>query len=122
MHAIGILLYEAFATALAEAEGIVEPSREQLAGFDRKRKKTTPNRDWRHPHDPDSRVTKMKHGRTHLAHKAKHAVDLDSIALLAVRLPAADQGDTTTLGDRCSEAQVAAADDSRRIGSGSRSR
>jgi len=98
--------YEAFVTALAEAEGIVEPSREQLARFDRKRKKTTSNRDWRHPHDPDSRVTKMKDGRTHLAHKAEHAVDLDSGALLAVRLPTADQGDTTTLGDTFNEAQV----------------
>jgi transposase len=98
--------YEAFVTALAEAEGIVEPSREQLARFDRKRKKTTSNRDWRHPHDPDSRVTKMKDGRTHLAHKAEHAVDLDSGALLAVRLPTADQGDTTTLGETFNEAQV----------------
>lgn len=97
--------YEAFVTALAEAEGIVAPSREQLARFDRKRKKTTSNRDWRHPHDPDSRVTKMKDGRTHLAHKAEHAVDLDSGALLAVTLPTADLGDTTTLGDTFDEAQ-----------------
>lgn len=98
--------YEAFVTALAEAEGIVEPSREQLARFDRKRKKTTSNRDWRHPHDPDSRVTKMKDGRTHLAHKAEHAVDLDSGALLAVRLPTADQGDTTTLRETFNDAQA----------------
>jgi transposase len=97
--------YEAFVTALAEAEGIVEPSREQLARFDRKRKKTTSNRDWKHPHDPDSRVTKMKDGRTHLAHKAEHAVDLDTGALLAVTLPAADRGDTSTLGDTFHEAQ-----------------
>lgn len=97
--------YEAFVTALAEAEGIVAPCREQLARFDRKRKMTTSNRDWRHPHDPDSRVTTMKDGRTHLAHKAEHAVDLDSGALLAVTLPTADLGDTTTLGDTFDEAQ-----------------
>jgi len=97
--------YEAFVTALAQAEGIVEPSREQLARFDRKRKKTTSNRDWRHPHDPDSRVTKMKDSRTHLAYKAEHAVDLDTGALLAVTLPAADLGDTSTLGDTFDEAQ-----------------
>jgi len=97
--------YEAFVTALAEAEGMVEPSREQLARFDRKRKKTTSNRDWKHPHDPDSRVTKMKDGRTHLAHKAEHAVDLDTGALLAKTLPTADRGDTSTLGDPFHEAQ-----------------
>jgi transposase len=39
----------------------------------------------------------MKDGRTHLAHKAEHAVDLDSGALVAVTLQDADQGDTTTL-------------------------
>jgi transposase len=27
------------------------------------------------PHDPDARITKMKDGPTHLAHKAEHAVD-----------------------------------------------
>lgn len=97
--------YEAFVTALAEAEGIVEPSREQLARFDRKRKKTTSNRDWKHPHDPDSRVAKMKDSRTHLAYKAEHAVDLDTGALIAVTLPAADLGDTHTLGDTFNEAQ-----------------
>jgi transposase len=98
--------YEAFITALAEAEGIVEPNREQLARFDRKRKKrSTSNRDWMHPHDPDSRIAKMKDGRTHLAHKAEHAVDLDTGALLAVTLPAADQGDTTTIVGTFEEAQ-----------------
>ena len=39
----------------------------------------------------------MKDGRTHLAHKAEHAIDLDSGALVAVTLQDADQGDTTTL-------------------------
>jgi transposase len=39
----------------------------------------------------------MKDGRTHLAHKAEHAVDLDSGALVAVTLQGADVGDTTSL-------------------------
>lgn len=110
--------YEAFVTALAEAEGIVGPSREQLARFDRKRKKTTSNRDWRHPHDPDSRVTKMKDGRPHLAHKAEHAVDLDTGALLAVRLPSADQGDTKNAGGHVLRGAEATADGLRGIGPG----
>jgi transposase len=73
------------------------PTREVLARFDRKRKKKTSNKDWRSPSDPDAKVAKMKDGRTHLAHKAEHAVDLDSGALIAVTLQEADQGDTTTL-------------------------
>jgi len=39
----------------------------------------------------------MKDGRTHLAQKAEHAVDLETSAIVAVTLQRADQGDTTTL-------------------------
>ena len=39
----------------------------------------------------------MKDGRTHLAHKAEHAVDLETGAIVAVRLQGADTGDTTTI-------------------------
>ena len=39
----------------------------------------------------------MKDGRTHLAHKAEHAVDFDSGAIVAVTVQGADTGDTTTL-------------------------
>jgi transposase len=89
--------YQAYLTRLAEASGITTPTREALARFDRKRKKKTSNKDWTSPSDPDAKVAKMKDGRTHLAHKAEHAVDLDSGALIAVTLQGADHGDTTTL-------------------------
>jgi transposase len=39
----------------------------------------------------------MKDGRTHLAHKAEHAVDLDTGAVVAVTVQDADDGDTTTM-------------------------
>jgi transposase len=68
-----------------------------LARLDRRRKKRTSNKDWQNPFDPDAKITKMKDGRTHLAHKAEHAVDLDSSALVAVTLQGADVGDTTSL-------------------------
>ena len=89
--------YEAFLTGLAKASGIETPTREELARLDRKRKKTTSNKDWTNPHDPDAKVTKMKDRRTHLAHKAEHAVDLETGAVVAVTLQGADQGDTTTI-------------------------
>ena len=60
--------YEAFLTRLAEASGIATPTRADLARVDRKRKKKGSNDDWTHPDDPDARITKMKEGRTHLAH------------------------------------------------------
>src|SRR5690606_41210975 len=40
------------------------------------------NDDWFNPNDPDAEVTKMKDGRTHLAHKHEIAVDLDSGAVV----------------------------------------
>jgi transposase len=89
--------YEAFLTGLAKASGIETPTRQDLARLDRKRKKKTSNKDWTNPYDPDAKVTKMKDGRTHLAHKAEHAVDLDTGAIVAVTLQGADEGDTTTI-------------------------
>ncbi len=88
--------YPEFLTKLAKESGIETPTREDLARLDRKRKKKGSNKAWKHPHDPDARITKMKDGRTHLAHKAEHAVDLETGAVVAVTLQGADQGDTTT--------------------------
>jgi transposase len=89
--------YEEFLTGLAAASGIKTPTREALARFDRRRKKKTSNKEWTNPWDPDAKITKMKDGRTHLAHKAEHAVDLDTGAIVAVTLQGADEGDTSTI-------------------------
>jgi transposase len=100
--------YDEYLKQLARAAGIDDPTREQLARFDRKRKKKGSNDEWKHPKDPDARITKMKDGRTHLAHKAEHAVDLSSGAVLAVTVQAASEGDTTTIHRTLEEAQAAA--------------
>ena len=91
--------YQKFLTRLAQASGIETPTRADLARVDRKRPKKGRNTDWRHPHDPDARITKMKGGRTHLAHKAEHAVDLETGAIVGVTVQGADQGDTTTIAE-----------------------
>ena len=100
--------YEEYLKGLAQAAGIENPTREQLARLDRKRKKKGSNEEWQSPSDPDARITRMKDGRTHLAHKAEHAVDLSSGALLAVTLQPANEGDTTTIHETVEEAQAAA--------------
>jgi len=99
--------YEEYLKGLAQAAGIENPTREQMARLDRKRKKKASNQEWTSPSDADARITKMKDGRTHLAHKAEHAVDLDSGALLAVSLQPASDGDTTTLPKTLEQAQAA---------------
>ena len=75
-----------------------------MARLDRKRKKKGSNKDWTSPSDPDAKITKMKNGRTHLAHKAEDAVDLDTGAIVAVTIHGADQGDTATLPETLAEA------------------
>jgi len=89
--------YQQFLTRLATASGLKTPRREALARLDRRRKKRTSNAEWVNPSDPDAKVTQMKDGRTHLAHKVEHAVDLDTGALIAVTLHGADVGDTTSV-------------------------
>ena len=89
--------YDEFLTDLAKASGIETPTREDLSKIDKTRKNKASNDDWQSPSDPDARITKMKDGTTHLAHKAEHAVDMETGAVIAVTLQPADQGDTTTV-------------------------
>src|SRR6266566_4064930 len=96
--------YQEFLKRLAQQSGIATPTREQLARLDRKRARKGSNEEWAHPHDPDARITKMKDGRTHLAHKAEQAVDFSSGAVVAVTLQPADRGDTASVRETVCEA------------------
>ena len=96
--------YEEFLMELAKASGIETPRREDLAKLDRKRTGKGSNRVWKHPHDADARITRMKDGRTHLAHKAEHAVDLETGAIVSVTVQGADRGDTQTMVKTLTEA------------------
>ena len=83
-----------------------EPTAEEIARFDRQRKdKKVSNQEWRSETDPDSRITKMKDGRTHLAYKAEHVVDLDTELILAAEIYHADTADVDTIGPSISQAQ-----------------
>lgn len=79
---------------LAKAEGIENPSDDDLRRLDRNRPdKKVSNQEWQSPTDPDSRIAKMKDGRTHLAYKAEHTVDLESQAIVAPLITHADRSD-----------------------------
>jgi transposase len=96
--------YQEFLKRLAKESGIRTPSREALARLDRRRQKKGSNAEWTSPADPDARITKLKDGRTRLAHKAEHAVDMVSGAIVALTIQGADQGDTQTLAETLQEA------------------
>ena len=89
--------YDSFLESLAKESGIETPTRADLARIDKKRKNKASNDDWQNPNDPEAEITKRKDGRTHLAHKVEHAVDMDSGAVMAVTIQPGARGDTQSL-------------------------
>lgn len=98
--------YRQMLKRMAEESGIETPAAEDLTRMDRERKgKKLSNTDWESPVDPDAKIAKMKDGRTHMAYKPEHAVDLDTGAIIAAEIHPADEGDTTTLEKTLEAAQ-----------------
>lgn len=99
--------YRKYVRRLAEEEGgLTDPSDEDVRRFDRKRAgKKTSNKEWKSPTDSDSRIVRMKDGRTHLGYKIEHAVDLDSDILVGAAVYAGDQADSTTLLETLEETE-----------------
>jgi transposase len=103
--------WQEYVTRLMREEGIIEPdhkpSDEEVRRFDKKRKgKKVSNEDWKSSTDEDSRITQLKDGRTHLAYKAEHVVDLESELLLAVEIRPATDADSQTLVDSVMQANL----------------
>jgi transposase len=101
--------WKQFVLRLMREEGAIaaehEPSDEEVRRFDKNRKnKRVSNEEWVSPSDPESRIAQMKDGRTHLAYKAEHVVDLKCDVILAAAIYPADQADTQTLVDSVMEA------------------
>jgi transposase len=102
--------WQEYVAGLMKEAGVVapdaEPTAEEIRRFDRERKnKKVSNEDWESKTDPDARIAKMKDGRTHLAYKAEHVVDLASELIVAAEVYHADQSDSYTLVDSVMEAQ-----------------
>ena len=102
--------WKQYVTRLMREDGTIEaeqePTDEEVRRYDKKRKnKRVSNEEWVSPTDPESRITQLKDGRTHLAYKAEHVVDLKSDLVLAAEIRPADHADTETLVDSVMEAQ-----------------
>jgi transposase len=90
--------YREMLERLAVESGIATPTAEDLIRFDHRRQgKRRSNQDWTAPSDREARIAKLKDGRTRLAYKPEHAVDLDTGAIVAAEIHPADRGDTATL-------------------------
>jgi transposase len=98
--------YREMLQQMAKESGIETPSADDLVRIDRARKgKKLSNEEWTSKTDPEAKIAKLKDGRTHLAYKPEHAVDLDTGVIVAARLHPADHGDTTTIADTLAAAQ-----------------
>jgi transposase len=105
--------YREMLKRLAVESGIATPTADDLIRLDRRRKgKRLSNADWASPSDPEARIAKLKDGRTRLAYKPEHAVDLDTGVIVAAEIHAADRGDVTTLPEtlKAAEANLAVVD------------
>jgi transposase len=98
--------YREMLTQMAKESGIETPSADDLVRIDRSRKgKKLSNEEWISKTDPEAKIAKLKDGRTHLAYKPEHAVDLDTGVIVAAALHPADEGDTTTIAQTRSAAE-----------------
>jgi transposase len=98
--------YPQFVKRLAQDSGMENPTEEDARRFDRKRSgKKTSNKEWASRTDPDARIAKLKDGRTRLAYKSEHVVDLETGALVGVSVHEADLSDTDTLSETLANAE-----------------
>ncbi len=103
--------WKQYVTRLMREDGTIEsdetPTDEELRRYDKQRKnKRVSNEEWQSTTDAESRIARMKDGRTHLAYKAEHVVDLETELVLAAEIYPADQPDTETLVDSVLEADI----------------
>ena len=98
--------YREMLTQMAQESGVETPSADDLVRIDRSRKgKKLSNTEWISKTDPEAKIAKLKDGRTRLAYKPEHAVDLDTGVIVAAALHPADEGDTTTIAQTRSAAE-----------------
>ena len=102
--------WKQYVTRLMREEGVIdkehEPTDEEIRRYDKGRKnKKVSNEDWVSPNDAEARITQLKDGRTHLAYKAEHVVDLKTDLVLAAEIHPGDAADTATLCDSVLKAQ-----------------
>jgi transposase len=99
--------WKTYLRGLAAEAGIENPTDEELRRFDKTRKdKKVSNDEWESPHDPESRIARVKDGTTHAAYKAEHVVDLKTDLVLSAAIYPADQGDRETLAESIVQAQI----------------
>src|SRR6185437_429046 len=102
--------YPEYLKRLAGAAGLEATDEVALRRMDRRRRKKGSNKEWVNPHDLEAEITRLKNGRTALAYKAEHAVDMNTGAIVAVTTHGGAVGDTTSVGETLPAAGEAVAE------------
>jgi transposase len=98
--------YRQYVKRLAKVAGVDTSDPRAVSACDRKRKgRTTSNKEWQNPHDPDAKVGLDKKGATRMLYKPEHVVDLETGAIIDVELKLGDEADAKELTDRVREAE-----------------
>lgn len=101
--------WEAYVKRLAAEEGVEIQTKADLIRYDNQRnkrgQKKVSNDEWESPIDPDARIARMKDGRTRLAYKAEHVIDLKTEAIIEAEISHANEADTATLVPSLEQAQ-----------------
>ncbi len=106
--------YKSYLKKLAKKAGIENPTDEDARRIDRTREKKTSNEEWISPTDADAEIMRIKDGRTRLAYKAEHTVDMETGAILAAEILSATTPDgesVITSIEQANENIAAARDD-----------
>lgn len=98
--------YRQYVKRLAKDAGVDTTDPRAVSTFDRQRTgRTTSNKDWQNPHDPDAKVGPDKKGVTRMIYKPEHVVDLETGALLDVDLKPGDEPDGKELTTKVRDAE-----------------
>lgn len=93
--------YWEYVKRLAAGAGIDPDDTKAVRRFDKKREgRTTSNKEWVNPHDPDAKVGVTKHGACDMVYKPEHVTDLETGAIVAAAVRCGDAGDTADLAAR----------------------
>jgi transposase len=93
--------YWEYVKRLAAEAGIDPDDSKAVRRFDKQREgRTTSNKEWVNPHDPDAKVGMTKHGACDMVYKPEHVTDLESGAIIAAAVRCGNEGDTADLAAR----------------------
>ena len=98
--------YWQYVKKLAAEAGVDPEDGAAVRRFDKNRPgRSTSNKDWKNPHDPDAKIGRTKRGATRMVYKPEHLVDLDTGAIVDADVRPGDEHDADEIAERVIDAE-----------------